>query len=92
MLCELFNDSTNKYHTQIMIGLREVFYKQIDCAMEYVLTPDVCKTIMSSMKTKLCRIVLAYMLSSNGSDMAKFDTTLMMRAMMMRPKTKWVKK
>jgi hypothetical protein len=66
MLCELFNDPMNEYFTQIIVGLHEDFHEQIDCATEYVLSADACKTIMSSMKTKLRRIINAYMLNGNG--------------------------
>jgi hypothetical protein len=38
-----------------------------------VLTVDGCKQIMSTMKTKLRKIIHTYMLSGNGSDRAKFD-------------------
>ena len=60
LLCELFNDPKNEYRTQIIIGLHEEFRKEINCATEYVWTPDACKTIMSSMKTKLHRIIYNY--------------------------------
>jgi hypothetical protein len=73
LLCELFNDPDQEYFTQIIMGLHEDFQEPIDCSTEYVLTVDGCKQIMSTMKTKLRKIIHAYMLSGNGSDMAKFD-------------------
>jgi hypothetical protein len=73
LLCELFNDPTQEYFMQIIMGLHKDFQEQIDCSTEYVLTVDGCKQIMSTMKMKLRKIIHAYMLSGNRSDMAKFD-------------------
>jgi hypothetical protein len=74
LMCEEFNEQSNKYFTQIMISLHDNFAEAIDCDVgEFQLTPDKCNDIMSTMKKKTRRIVNDHSKSGNGSDMAKFD-------------------
>ena len=78
MMCIAFNDWDEPVMTGLKPSLHDEFKEQIECVPNenFILTPEKCDEIMSTMKKIVRAITNRYNLSGNGSDIAVLMMTL----------------
>ena len=75
LMCIAFNESDEPVMTELKPSLHDEFKEQIECVPNenFILTPEKCDEIMSTMKKIVRAITNRYNLIGNSSDMASFD-------------------